>query len=121
MMASDSSKVERLLVKVARQLNEAVANREESQQHLLANRDWLKAKLEAVEAQLEENDRYLPKLRAAIDKCEAIKLMSQSNKALATIKKKLEKMFSEAKDGLKEAKEFLSGIVAGDMLHQVIR
>lgn len=112
LVVADSLKVESQLVEVSNQLNEAVANREESQGHLKADCDWLRAKLIATEAKMEENSCCLSKLREAIDKCEDMKELSQANKAIVSIKIKLEKMFNEAKDRLKEAQEFLNRVAA---------
>ena len=89
---TDASKGELQLVKVSNQLNEAVANREASQEHLTVDRDWLKAKLEETEAKIEENSEWLSKLREAIEACE----MSQATKAAASTKSKLKKMLNEA-------------------------
>jgi ATP phosphoribosyltransferase len=61
---------------------------------------------------MEEHSCCLSKLREAIDKCEDIKELSQAIKAIVKIKTKLEKMFNEAKDRLKEAQEFLNRVVA---------
>ena len=66
----------------------------------------------ATEAKMEEHSCCLSKLREAIDKCEDIKELSQAIKAIVKIKTKLEKMFNEAKDRLKEAQEFLNRVVA---------
>ena len=100
-------------MKVSNQLNEAVANREASQEHLTVDRDWLKAKLEETEAKIEENSEWLSKLREAIDVCEGMKKMSQATKAAASTKSKLKKMLNEAKNELKEAQDFLKRVVAG--------
>ena len=100
------------MVKVSNQLNEAVANREESQDHLKEDRDWLKTKLEVTEAKMEENSNWLSKLREAIDVCEGMKELSQANKAAASTKIKLDKMLIEAKVELKEAQQFLNYVVA---------
>ena len=102
-------------MKVFNQLNEAVANREESQELLTEDRDWLRAKLQAAEVQMEENSSCLSELRGAIDKYEGMKKMSQAHKTAASTRKNLEKMFNEAKHRVKEAKEFLQHIVAGKL------
>ena len=59
LIVADSAKSESQLVKVSNQLNEAVVNRVESQEHLTEDRDWLKAKLEVTEAKMEENSEWL--------------------------------------------------------------
>ena len=81
-------------MKVFNQLNEAVANREESQELLTEDRDWLIAKLQAAEVQMEENSSCLSELRGAIDKYEGMKKMSQAHKTAAPTRKNLEKMFN---------------------------
>ena len=83
-----------MVVEVSNQLNEAVANRETSQEHLTEDRDWLKAKLKETEAKIEENSGCLSKLRVAIDKCEDIKELSQATKAAVSFKINLKKMLS---------------------------
>lgn len=80
-----------MVVEVSNQLNEAVANRETSQEHLTEDRDWLKAKLKETEAKIEENSGCLSKLRDAIDKCEDIKELSQATKAAVFFKINLKK------------------------------
>jgi len=114
-IVADSSKVEGLLLKVSSQLKEAVANREEIQQHLLFDHDWLVAKLQAIKAQMEENNDFLPKLREAIEKCEGIKEFSQASKAAASTKKKLKKMLTKAENGLKDAQDFLSRVTTNKL------
>ena len=109
---ADASKVESQLVKVSNTLNEAVANREESQDHLTEDRDWLKAKLEETEGNMEENRGWLSKLREAIEIYEGMKELSQANKAAASTKIKLDKMLNGAKVELKEAQQFLNHAVA---------
>ena len=101
-----------MVVELSNQLNEAVANREASQEHLTEDRDWLKAKLKQTEAKIEENSDCLSKLRDAIDKCEDMKELSQATKAAVSFKTNLENMLIEAKIKLKEAQEFLNRVVA---------
>ena len=64
---------------------------------------------------MEENSNCPSELRAAIDKCEGMKKMSQAHKAAASTRKNLEKMLNEAKHKVKEAKEFLQHTVAGKL------
>ena len=103
----DSAKVAQLLLEVSSQLNEAVARREESKDLLdtadivVDYRDYM-----AYDLRSRENNDCLLKLSEAIDRCEAIRQLPDVIKAAAFIKGKLEKMLNEAKDGLKEAKEF---------------
>ena len=115
LIVADSAKSESQLVKVSKQLNEAVANREASQEHLAEDRDWLKPKLEETEAKMGENSEWLSKLREAIYVCEGMKKMSQATKAAASTKSKLKKMKYEAKNELKEVQEFLKRVVAGKL------
>ena len=111
-IVADSAKGELMLVEVSSQLNKAVGNREESQGHLQTDIDWLRAKLQATEAKMEENIGCLSKLREAIDKCGDMKVLSQANKAAASTKKNLKKMLNEAKQSVKEAQEFLKHVIA---------
>ena len=63
---ADSTKVKSQLTQGFNQLNEAIANREESQEHLTEDRDWLRSKLQVIESKMEENSDCL----AAVEKTE---------------------------------------------------
>ena len=115
LVVADSTKVKSQLTQVSNHLNEAVANREESLDHLTEDRDWLIAKLQATEAKMEENSSCLLELCEAIEKCQVIRQLSDVNKAMVSIKNKLEKMSNEASDRLKEAQKFLSRVVSGKL------
>ena len=109
---ADSTKVKSQLTQGFNQLNEAIANREESQEHLTEDRDWLRSKLQVIESKMEENSDCLLKLRETVDKWEDIQQLSDATKAMASIKLKLEKMLEDARNRQKEAQEFLSRVVS---------
>ena len=115
MVAAKSTKVKSQLLEVSNQLSKAVANREESQGHLTEDRDWLRSKLQAIESKMEENSDCLLKLRETMEKCEDIQQLSDANKAMVSIKLKLDKMLNEARDRLKEAQKFLGLVVYGKL------
>ena len=104
---ADSTQVKSQLTQGFNQLNEAIANREDSQEHLTEDRDWLRSKLQAIESKMEENSDCLLKLRETVDKWEDIQQLSDANKAMASIKLKLDKMLEDARDRQKEAQKFL--------------
>ena len=104
---ADSTKVKSQLTQGFNQLNEAIVNREDSHEHLTEDRDWLRSKLQAIESKMEENSDCLLELRETMEKWEDIQQLSDANKAMASIKLKLEKMLEDARDRQKEAQKFL--------------
>ena len=109
---ADSTQVKSQLTQGFNQLNEAIANREESQEHLTEDRDWLRSKLQVIESKMEENSDCLLKLRETVDKWEDIQQLSDANKVMVSIKLKLDKMLEDARDRQKEAQKFLNRVVS---------
>ena len=96
-----------LVVLVESGAQEAFDKRNKGEEQLVVERDQLKVKLDAVVAQIEENNVHKEKLMAVIAKCEYMKRLPPAIKSTKFICKNLKQTLKEVEVEGKLADDFL--------------
>ena len=96
-----------LVVQVKNGAQKAIGKREDGERPLVVEQNQLRTRLNAVEAQIEENQVAKEKLMAVIADCNEIKQLPAASKATVSVRKNLEKKLKEVKKEVQLADQFL--------------
>ena len=106
-IAEDVEEHDTLVVQVESGAQEALDKRNKGEEPLVIERDQLKAKLDTVVAQIEENQVAKGKLCVVIANCKEMKKLDPASKVAVSMRKNLEKKLKEVKEEIQLADQFL--------------
>ena len=104
-LTKDVQEVNTVISEIESEAQESLEKRGKGEKPLVIKRDKLKAKLSAVEAQLQRNEASKLKLRAIIVSCNEMKLLPPANKVSSFVRKNLDQKLKEVKEEMKLAKK----------------
>ena len=106
-LSKDVEEHDTLVVQVESGAQEALDKRIKGEEPLVIERDQLRTKLDAVVAQIEENQIAKEKLMAVIATCQEMKQLLPERKGSSFIRENLKQTLKEVKEEVKMADSFL--------------